>query len=77
MKRLRRRIRFFVILVAAVALALAAAAVYVSRKRRAHGETPVQLGAREGASVDLSASDPGVAAIHAAAGRVRAALQVI
>lgn len=75
MKRLRRRIRFFVILVAAVSLALAGAAVYVSRKRRSHGEAPVQLGAREGASVDLSASDPGVAAVQAAAGRVRAALQ--
>lgn len=75
MKRLRRRIRFFVILVAAVSLALAGAAVYVSRKRRSHGEAPVQLGAREGASVDLSASDPGVAAVQAAAARVRAALQ--
>ena len=75
MKRLRRRIRFFVILVAAVALALAGAAVYVSRKRHAQSEAPVQLGAREGASVDLSASDAGVPAVQAAAARVRTALQ--
>lgn len=75
MKRLRRRIRFFVILVAVVALALAAAAVYVRRKRRADGSAPVQLGPREGAAQDLSASDPGVAAVQAAAADVRRAFQ--
>lgn len=66
--------RLRVVLIAVVALVLAAAAVYVSRKRRADGAVPVQLGAREGATRDLSASEPGVAAVQAAAHRVRAAL---
>jgi hypothetical protein len=74
-KRLRRRIRFFVIAVVALALVLAGAAVYVRRKSDAHDSAPVQLGAREGVSLELSASDPGVAAVQAAAAGVRAAFQ--
>jgi hypothetical protein len=74
-KKLRRRVRLVAIVIVAVVLGLAAAAVYVQRKRASHGSSPVQLGAREGASRDLSASDPGVAAVQAAAGRVRVALQ--
>lgn len=73
MRRLRRRIRLFAIIVVAVALALAGAAVYVRRKRRADGSAPVQLGGREGVNQDVSASDPGVAAVQAAAAGVRAA----
>jgi hypothetical protein len=76
-RRLRRRIRLFVIAVVVLALALAGAAVYVQRKRAAHDSAPVQLGAREGASRELSASDPGVAAVQAAAVEVRAAFQGI
>ncbi len=75
MKRLRRRIRLFVIAVVALALVLAGAAVYVRRKHAAHDSAPVQLGAREGASRDLSSSDPGVAAVRAAAAQVRAAFR--
>jgi membrane protein implicated in regulation of membrane protease activity len=76
-KRLRRRIRFFVIIIVAVVLALAGAAVYVRRKHRADGSAPVQLGGREGAVQDVFASDPGVAAVQAAAAGVRAAFRGI
>lgn len=77
MKRLRRRIRLYAIVIVGVALALAAAAVYVQRKRAAHGSAPVQLGAREGASRELAASDPGAAEVLAAAAAVRAAFRGI
>jgi|GEM_PF-1041569 len=74
---MRRRIRLVVIAVVAVVLALAGAAVYVQRKRRADGAAPVQLGAREGVTHDVPASDPGVAAVQAAAAQVRAAFRGI
>jgi hypothetical protein len=61
------------ILIVAVVLLLAGAGVYVRRKARADGSAPVQLGAREGATHEVSASQPGVAAVQAAAAEVRAA----
>jgi hypothetical protein len=70
-------VKIRVVLIVVIALALAGAAVYVSRKRAAEGVAPVQLGAREGISQDLSASDPGVAAVQAAAADVRAAFQAV
>ena len=61
--------------IVAVVLLLAGAGVYVRRKQRADGSAPVQLGPRDGATRDLAASEPGVAAVQDAAAQVRAAFQ--
>ncbi len=63
------------VFIVAVVLLLAGAGVYVRRKARADAAAAVQLGLRDGAAQDLSASEPGVSAVQAAAAQVRAAFQ--
>jgi hypothetical protein len=75
--KFRTWLRAIVLLVLLVVVATSAAVVFLRRKKAADVAAPVQLGAREGLSVDLSADDPGVAAIQAAAAQVRGAFQGI